>query len=72
MGLVPFTGTTKPASYQDASGPDSKGRMSKRMTDASIKVDTGPDASATTPAPEVDGAVRGHDTSYERKPKLES
>jgi hypothetical protein len=72
MGLVPFGSTKNPASYQGASGPHSKGRMPDRMSDASIEVDSGPDPSITTPAPDVDGSLRGHDTDYPRKPKQQS
>ena len=69
MALVPFSKASNPASYSGASSPKSKGRMPTRMDAPAILNDSGPDASATTPAPPVDGAVRGHDTNYPRKPK---
>jgi hypothetical protein len=69
MANVPFKKTTTPAPYSGASSPSSKGRMPTNMTTAPKKVDSGPDARRTFPAPPVDGAVRGHDTNYPRKPK---
>jgi hypothetical protein len=69
MALVPFGGKSKPAAYSGASGPDSKTRMPKNLSTPALERDSGPDASITMPAPEVDGLLRGHDTNYPRKPK---
>jgi hypothetical protein len=64
MGLVPFKTKTKPATYAAPSGPRSKGRMPTTNSTPAIMRDTGPDSSKTTPAPEVDGGLRGHDRNY--------
>ena len=67
MALVPFGSTKKSAGYSGASSPSSASRMPKQHNTPSLEKDSGPDASATMPAPEVDGGVRGHDTNYPRK-----
>ena len=67
MALVPFGSTKKPSGYHGASGPRSAGRMPENSSDAPLKQQN-PSASTmfeSKPAPEVDGALRGHDTNYQ-------
>lgn len=71
MGLVPFTRNSKPAGYAAPSGPNSSGRMPKRSTTPKRTRDSGP-ADSYEPAPPVDGALRGHDPNYPRKPARKS
>jgi hypothetical protein len=69
MALVPFGSTKKPAGYHGASGPGSPGRMPTNVDTAALENDSAPNPSITTPAPPVDGSLRGHDTNYPDPPK---
>jgi len=70
MGLIPFKRSAKSAGYAAASSPRSKGRMPDRHSSGTASNTTEGDTRTTTPAPPVDGGLRGHDTNYPRKGAL--
>jgi hypothetical protein len=68
MAIPPFSKPRRVSGYAAPSGPGSKGRMPLRHTEARETLEFNPPP--IEQAPEVDGSLRGHDTSYARTKPL--